>query len=213
MPFVFAVVTMGCLAGVLIAGARGAAVLSGILKMIASTSFIALAVSAGALETWYGWAILVALFFSWWGDLFLIWTQSTLFLMGLIVFFLGHLGFAAAFAWGHGVSLAWTLVALVILLVPMVILVHWLNPGLGGMRIPVYAYMAVITVMVALSAGAVGNGGTPLMIIGAVLFYVSDVFVARERFITSDGWNRLIGLPIYYGGQLILAYTVAFVTQ
>ncbi|HNT86971.1 MAG TPA: lysoplasmalogenase family protein [Candidatus Hydrogenedentes bacterium] len=49
------------------------------------------------------------------------------------------------------------------------------------------------------------------MVIGAVLFYVSDVMVARDRFVKSDAWNRWIGLPLYYGGQMVLAYTAGLV--
>jgi len=170
--------------------------------MIASTGFMGLAVAAGGLQTTYGRMILVALFFSWWGDLFLISGQRHLFLMGLVAFFLGHLGFGAAFL-AHGVNTTWTLAALVALLIPL--------GSLGEMRYPVYAYIGIITLMVALSAGAWGKEGTVLMLVGAVLFYISDVFVARDRFVTSDVWNRYLGLPLYYAAQLALAYTVRLV--
>ncbi len=42
-----------------------------------------------------------------------------------------------------------------------------------------------------------------------MLFYLSDLFVARERFVTSAFVNRLVGLPLYYGGQVLLALSVA----
>jgi uncharacterized membrane protein YhhN len=80
------------------------------------------------------------------------------------------------------------------------------------MRYPVYAYIGIITLMVALSAGAWGKEGSLLMLVGAVLFYISDVFVARDRFVTSDVWNRYLGLPLYYAAQLALAYTVRLVS-
>ena len=191
----------------LMAMAKGIAILPGILKMLASTGFMGLAVAAGGLQTTYGRMILVALFFSWWGDLFLISGQRQLFLMGLAAFFLGHLGFGAAFL-AHGVNGAWTLAALVALLIPLGVVIRWLHPSLGEMRYPVYAYIGIITLMVALSAGAWGKEGSMLMLAGAVLFYVSDVFVARERFVTPDVWNRYLGLPLYYTAQALLAYTV-----
>ena len=204
-------ITVGGVTAMLLAMAKGIAILPGIVKMIASTGFMGLAVAAGGLQTTYGRMILVALFFSWWGDLFLISGQRHLFLMGLVAFFLGHLGFGAAFL-AHGVNTTWTLAALVALLIPLGVVIRWLHPSLGEMRYPVYAYIGIITLMVALSAGAWGKEGTVLMLVGAVLFYISDVFVARDRFVTSDVWNRYLGLPLYYAAQLALAYTVRLVS-
>jgi hypothetical protein len=47
--------------------------------------------------------------------------------------------------------------------------------------------------------------------VGALGFYVSDVFVARQRFLKSEIVNRLIGLPLYYGGQFLLAFSVCLI--
>jgi hypothetical protein len=41
---------------------------------------------------------------------------------------------------------------------------------------------------------------------GAVLFFVSDLFVARNRFVAPGLANRLLGLPAYYGGQVLIAW-------
>jgi hypothetical protein len=38
-------------------------------------------------------------------------------------------------------------------------------------------------------------------------FYLSDIFVARQRFVQHSFLNRLIGLPLYYLGQFQIAYT------
>ena len=43
--------------------------------------------------------------------------------------------------------------------------------------------------------------------LGAGLFLVSDLFVARQRFVAPGFVNRLFGLPLYYVGQLLLAST------
>jgi hypothetical protein len=37
---------------------------------------------------------------------------------------------------------------------------------------------------------------------------VSDILVARQRFVREAAWNRLVGLPLYYAAQLLLAYSV-----
>jgi uncharacterized membrane protein YhhN len=43
---------------------------------------------------------------------------------------------------------------------------------------------------------------------GAALFYLSDLAVARQRFVAPGFENKLIGLPLYYAGQLLLASAV-----
>jgi hypothetical protein len=49
--------------------------------------------------------------------------------------------------------------------------------------------------------------GRFLVLNGAFSFYLSDIFVARQRFVQASFWNRLIGLPLYYLGQFQIAYT------
>jgi len=43
---------------------------------------------------------------------------------------------------------------------------------------------------------------------GAILFYLSDLAVARHRFVHESFVNRVIGLPTYYLGQFLLALTI-----
>jgi len=59
-------------------------------------------------------------------------------------------------------------------------------------------------------AGAAFQAGPKLLLAGAVLFYVSDFFVARKAFITQLIWNPTAGLPLYFAGQFVLAWSVAF---
>jgi len=181
---------------------------TGVFKMYAATGFVAMALAAGALQYPYGRAVLVALVFSWFGDFFLIYSADTIFLMGLVAFLIGHLGFAAAFL-VHGVCLRWTGLAALALLVPAGIVTAWLWPHAGDMLIPVLAYIVVITAMVALAFGALGRGAVWVVVLAAIMFFVSDIFVARARFVTSSPWNGLIGLPLYFGAQVLFAYTVA----
>jgi uncharacterized membrane protein YhhN len=44
--------------------------------------------------------------------------------------------------------------------------------------------------------------------LGSLLFYVSDLAVARHRFVRPDFVNRVVGLPLYYAGQFLLALTI-----
>ena len=71
---------------------------------------------------------------------------------------------------------------------------------------PVIAYMVVITLMLAAAVqtdSAIADRRIP---IGALAFYLSDLGVARDRFAAPGYINRLIGLPLYFGGQLLLAW-------
>ena len=77
------------------------------------------------------------------------------------------------------------------------------------MFLPVLAYTVVISAMLALAIGTFGQHGSWWLVMGAVLFYVSDIFVARERFVTPSPWNGLVGLPVYFTAQLLLACSIA----
>ncbi|MFA7691610.1 MAG: lysoplasmalogenase [Candidatus Hydrogenedentales bacterium] len=182
---------------------------SGFFKMFASTGFIVLCVYMGGIQSRYGLAILTGLFFSWWGDLFLISKSSAIFMVGLVAFFLAHVVYCAAFFY-VGAALLEIMIAAGLLLIPAAILVHWLYPYLGSMRWPVFAYIAVISLMTAVAASAAYSSGRYLIILGAICFYCSDIFVARERFVVEQKTNQRVGLPLYYLAQILLAITVDY---
>ena len=50
-----------------------------------------------------------------------------------------------------------------------------------------------------------------LVLAGAWGFAISDLAVARDQFVTPGYQNRLWGLPLYFGSQMLLAYSVALV--
>jgi uncharacterized membrane protein YhhN len=41
------------------------------------------------------------------------------------------------------------------------------------------------------------------------LFFISDLAVARDRFVAPSFANRSWGLPSYYAGQLLLAWAIS----
>jgi uncharacterized membrane protein YhhN len=92
----------------------------------------------------------------------------------------------------------------------------WLRPHLGGMKIPVFFYVVIISLMVVgawslLIDGGLGIESRIVIFTGALLFYFSDIFVARDRFLKKEFLNRLIGLPLYYAGQFLLAFSVGLI--
>jgi uncharacterized membrane protein YhhN len=77
-------------------------------------------------------------------------------------------------------------------------------------------YIVVITAMVVGAWTVVGDAnlnlsGRLMVWIGAWSFYLSDIFVARDRFIKSELINRFTGLPLYYFGQFMLAFSIGLV--
>jgi uncharacterized membrane protein YhhN len=181
-----------------------------IAKPLAATGFLAAALVSGALTSAYGTWILIGLVLSWLGDVLLIPRESkAAFRAGILSFLLGHVAYATAFLIRGTAPLA-VVIAAAVLLVPAWLVLRWLRPNVGAdMRGPVYAYVSVITVMVVLAIGTVAARGGLSILVGALMFYFSDLAVARERFVEHAFSNKAWGLPLYFGGQLVLALSVA----
>jgi hypothetical protein len=76
------------------------------------------------------------------------------------------------------------------------------------MRQAVLAYLLTIASMVVLTIGAAAVGTPLLLPIGAILFAISDLAVARERFVVQAFSNKVWGLPFYYGAQVLIALSI-----
>ena len=202
--------TVVAVIGLLVAEYRGSRTGVWIAKPLASTGFIAVALAAGALETPYGVAVTVALVLCWFGDVFLIPKGAGApFLIGLVSFLLGHVGFIVAFAL-CGPDPLWMAAAALLALPPARAVLNWLRPHVSArMKKPVVAYVIVISAMLVTAAGAAAATGLGAIGVGALCFYLSDLHVARHRFVSASFWNKSWGLPLYYGAQLILASTVS----
>lgn len=178
-------------------------------KLIASSAFIGVALTSGASRSAYGRLILLGLFFSWFGDMFLVGLTETFFLLGLGAFLLAHVAYVAAFG-VHGVDRRWLLMAGLPVFGLAIAVTLWLNPHVAPyLAVPVRTYTAVISVMVVMAFGTRGAGGSLLILGGALLFFVSDLSVAALRLVQTDFPTYVWGLPFYYGGQLCLALSVS----
>ncbi len=177
-----------------------------LFKPAAAACFLALAWAEGALATRFGTILFAGLVLAAGGDVLLIPKSKRAFLAGLVSFLLGHVAYAIAFGF-RGLDLAWTAGALLVLAVVALPVLRWLWPHVEAkMRAPVAAYVIVITAMVALAAGTYGAHGDARLLGGAIAFYLSDLAVARERFVAPGFLNRAWGLPLYFGAQLTLAW-------
>jgi uncharacterized membrane protein YhhN len=143
------------------------------------------------------------------GDGCLAFPQRKVFMIGLVAFLLGHGFYVAAFSSLGGVNFGfWAGLALIGPIGYAVF--RWLQPHLDKLRKPVSVYIVVISLMVCTAAAAFVDPLIPLtsrrlILAGALSFYLSDLFVARQRFVRQGFSNRLTGLPLYFGGQFCLA--------
>jgi len=183
-----------------------------IVKSILSLLFVMTALLQPHSVPAYYHYLFIGLIFCLIGDVCLALPQEKAFMVGLVSFLLGHVLYISAF-----LSLVqvphWFSPWVFIIFGISAFIFFWLRPHLKSMLIPVLLYIVVITVM-ASGAWAVfwkssfQVSGRVLILAGALCFYVSDVFVARHRFIKEEYRNRLLGLPLYYTGQFMLAFSV-----
>ncbi len=208
MTWVFTALTAAALV-VLLVGERGNVTLRNVAKPIASAGFVGVALSAGALETHYGTWIFFGLMLGAAGDVLLLGASQTAFLSGLVAFLMGHVLYVIAFL-TLGLDAGASFIAGSVALVAAAIVFVWLRRHLPAAMIgPVVGYIVVISAMVVTAIAAVAAGAGALILVGASLFYLSDLAVARDRFVSPGFLNRVWGLPLYYAGQLLIAWSVA----
>ncbi len=197
-----------------------------IAKVIASLAFLAIGLAAwGHREHepvhWHAYqlCLVAGLALGVAGDIALLGKTDRAFLAGLGAFLLGHLAYVIAFAQLEPPR-AWLADAGWAAVVPVVVaagalVMLWRR--LGSMRIPVIGYVIAICTMViaalaiqrAMPDDALPQPVRDRIAIGAVLFFASDLSVARDKFIGATFANKAWGLPAYYAGQLCLAWSLA----
>lgn len=153
-----------------------------------------------------GILIFMALFFSVIGDGFLAQKNERMFLSGLVAFLAGHVAFVVAMlmltdfatlqAWQYGVAAALALGAMSMMAV--------LWKGAGSMRWPVVAYTTIIAFMGISAIFSNAYGGW--VIVGAVLFMISDSMIGVERFRQPFVGSRFLIWATYMGAQYLLTF-------
>lgn len=203
-----AALTVVAVAGLVAAEWSGSRTGTWVFKPAASTGFVATAVAAGALDGTYGRIVFVALLLCWLGDVLLIPKDERIFRAGISSFLLGHVALVAAF-YTRGLDLRWAAIAALLVVGPAVAILRWLRPHLEPpMRPAVTAYVTVISTMVAAALGTFAAAPSPPILAAALGFAVSDLSVARDRFVAPSFVNRAWGLPLYYAAVLLFATSV-----
>lgn len=176
-------------------------------KAFTSAGFVICALERGVSGR-YDALVLAGLGFGLIGDVLLAVRGRNAFLAGMAGFAFGHALYAVAFASLSQEPFPRVSIALIGLIGCGVL--AWLWPHLGRMRVPVAVYVAVIALMLVAVTGTLRleNPARWLIVGGAALFALSDVLVARERFVESVQINRTLGLPMYYAGQFLIAFSI-----
>jgi uncharacterized membrane protein YhhN len=181
-------------------------------KTALSTLFvITVLIQPHPISTYYH-LLLLGLLFCLGGDVFLALPQNKMFFLGLVSFLVGHIFYIIGFFNVTHIN-TWTWLGTLIVLVFSGYVYFWLKPHLGTMKVPVLVYIIVITMMLSGAWSILGESnlarlGRVMVFSGASCFYVSDLFVAQDRFMKKAPINRFLGLPLYYTGQFLLAFSV-----
>ncbi|HOZ46046.1 MAG TPA: lysoplasmalogenase, partial [Candidatus Hydrogenedentes bacterium] len=196
------VVTVGCVAAMMYGMFVEHLWSTRLLAMSASTAFVATGLAAGALRSWYGRSMLAGLVLCWLGD----YLGPGNFMLGAAAFLIGHVMFIAAFMQRDLVP-SRAKAAAIVFLPAGCALAWWLHAHVHGVEaVFVYTYMTVITAMVLCASAA--SRGNAWIVAGAAIFYISDIFVARWRFVTPDRLNALFCYPLYYTSCALLALSI-----
>lgn len=174
----------------------------------ASVSYLLVALSNRALKNRTGWLMMAALAACALGDFF----GPGNFEAGVAAFALAHLLFSACFI-SLGLSRAKLPYAAVVTITVSAMVLYWIHPHLEAGEQPlVWGYAFVIGVMLTTALGLRRHDAAPVILGAAVIFYVSDLFVARWRFVDESSMNAYFCYPLYYTACLMFAWVPRHLT-
>jgi uncharacterized membrane protein YhhN len=202
-----------------------------VFKTLTAAGFLLvgwLAISSGNSEASPAYSVLifVGLIASFLGDILLLSKEKKIFLMGLLAFLSAHVFYSLAFLEFIRFSPT-SFLYLGFLLGVGALFFLWIRSNLGRLQIPVLIYIFVINFMLYSASFPMiekvllneekwafsENQLISFYVLGAFLFYLSDLAVARERFLVASFWNKVWGLPLYFLGQYLIAYSMFLYNQ
>jgi uncharacterized membrane protein YhhN len=155
--------------------------------------------------------LMVGLFFSWLGDIFLmIQNEGIYFILGLCCFLTTHIQYIVYFlkTKADGKSFLqdrpW-LLAIIIVYGGGLLYIVW--PGLGELKIPVIVYAVIICTMLSMAWWQYGRLPTQtaiLFISGAALFVLSDSILAIGKFVHPFIGDGLVIMATYVAAQVMI---------
>lgn len=187
-----------------------------LLMLLLAVYFISSTETSSSLKKW----MILALFFSWAGDVLLIFESSNanFFIFGLVAFLLAHIFYIVLFDQIRvKEKFKQSLIPLLPIAVYYIILISLLQPTLGGMQKPVSIYGLVISFMLsfAIDLWRLKDKTTSFLIIfGALLFITSDSLLAINKFYKQFEYAGIAVMATYGFAQLLITIgTVRYITS
>jgi uncharacterized membrane protein YhhN len=159
------------------------------------------------ISTRYRILIVLGLLASLAGDVFLM-LPSDRFIHGLVSFLVAHILYIIAFTVEGATAPIWYIFPFVFY---GVLMLWWLWPHLGDLKIPVLVYVGAILIMAWQAANRwleTEQAGTLFALIGAYLFVASDSVLAVERFRGTFRSAPFWVLSTYFAAQWLIALSI-----
>jgi len=157
---------------------------------------------------WFGLGILFSLA----GDMLLMVPGERMFLFGLVAFFLTHVSYILGFREVLTNSSAWSLILMIIIFVNSLRLIRRIvgtirAKGQNALVTPVIVYGLVISLMLytamsTLHDPAWKTNGAFFVSLGAFSFYISDLILAWNKFVSPIRNGPIFNITTYHLGQI-----------
>ncbi len=158
--------------------------------------------------------VISALLMSLVADTLLMIEEVNLLKPGIVFFMLAHIFYTAAFSGGYGFR-AWNILVLLILLIFLKKSAGLFLENSGEMKVPVMAYMLVISVMVFFAVTSFNRGFTCQGIFrsaGALLFLASDMLIAFNQFVREIPHSTVKTWALYAPAQVLMTLSCLWVS-
>ncbi len=157
-------------------------------------------------HSWQEMLLVVALCFHSVGDVLLDWDRTKLFLPAVGTFMLGHVFYLITFwpnmlalnALPSSKKLLFGAILLYGLAMAAIIIPHLPKNLFAAVAL----YMCVILMMTLAATSA--NYRNPWIIVGAILYVISDSLIALDTFVRPLGMSAHLIWPLYYAGQMLI---------
>lgn len=157
---------------------------------------------------WFG----IGIFMSLLGDMALLSSSDRMFLLGLVAFLLTHVFYLIGFKDELLNFTAWSTVLILFIYVNSARLLRRIASamqanGKGALSIPVIVYGLVISLMLYAAMATMYDpawktSAALLVTVGAILFWISDLILAWNKFVSPLKRGRILNILSYHLGQI-----------
>jgi uncharacterized membrane protein YhhN len=154
----------------------------------------------------------MGILFSLAGDILLMISLDRLFIFGLVAFLFAHIAYLIGFQNELREVTAWSVMLIVLLSISAVRVIRRIVSAMrakGQLRLvsPVILYSIVITLMLYAAMTTISNpawktSSSFFVSVGAFLFYISDLILAWNKFVSPIKNGRTLNIAAYHLGQI-----------